>query len=55
VGLLQRLKDRRAGKKAEREAIEQAREESLRVGEEREERTEAEVIEDALGRLPPPD
>jgi len=55
MGLLQKLKGTLSDKKAEREAIERAREESLRAGEEPAEKTEAEIIDDALGTLPPPD
>ncbi len=51
--LLDRLKERRAEKRADREAIAKAAEESRRAGDD-EPRSMSETVDDVAGRYPPP-
>ncbi|HUK98494.1 MAG TPA: hypothetical protein VLV46_12615 [Gaiellaceae bacterium] len=53
MSLLRRLKEWRAARRADREAVARAREESRRAGE-RPPRSLADTVEDAAGRFPGP-
>jgi hypothetical protein len=51
--LLRRLRERRAAKRADREAIAQARAENRRAGDEQPQ-SQTETVENAAGRFPAP-
>ncbi len=52
MGLLKRLKERRAAKRADREAIAEAGQQARRAGDD-EPRSISETVDDAAGQFPP--